>query len=57
MYTHFDRCYLQTFSKLNRNVMYSVYCDILSKDGASHVNARVTLSNDRRVTENGSSVR
>jgi hypothetical protein len=29
--------------------MYGVYCDILSKDGASHMNARATLSNGRTV--------
>lgn len=53
MYTHFGRCYLQIFSKLNQNVMYSVYCDVFSKDGASHVNARVILSNDKTVIGNG----
>jgi hypothetical protein len=30
-----------------------VYCDVLSKDGASHMNARATSSNDRTVKENG----
>jgi hypothetical protein len=30
-----------------------VQCDILSKDGASHMNARATLSNGRTVKEHG----
>jgi hypothetical protein len=34
-YIHFNRGYLRKFSKLNLNVVY----DILSKDGASHMNA------------------
>jgi hypothetical protein len=34
--------------------MYGMYCDILSKDGASHKNARVIiLPNGRTVKENG----
>jgi hypothetical protein len=35
--------------------MYCIVCssDILSKEGASHMNARATLSNGRRVKENG----
>jgi hypothetical protein len=33
--------------------MYSVYCDILSKDGVSHMNDRANLLNDRTVKENG----
>jgi hypothetical protein len=33
--------------------MFSVQCDILSKDGASHMNARATLSNGRTAKENG----
>jgi hypothetical protein len=53
LHTHFNRGYLRTFSKFNRNVMYDVYCDILSKDGASHVNARATLSNGWTLKENG----
>jgi hypothetical protein len=53
MYTHFNRYNLQAFSKLNQYVMYSVYCDVLSRDGTSHMNARATLSNGRTVTENG----
>jgi hypothetical protein len=36
------RGYLLTFLELERNVMYGVYCDILSKDGARHMNARAT---------------
>jgi hypothetical protein len=39
MYTHFNIGYLRTFSKLNRIEIYGVYCDILSKDGASYMNA------------------
>jgi hypothetical protein len=54
MYTHFNRGYLRIFSKLKRNVIYGVECDILSKDGASYVNARAILSNGRIVKENGS---
>jgi hypothetical protein len=53
MYTQFNRGYLWIFSKLNPNIMYGVYCDNLSKDGASHMNARATLSNDRTVKLNG----
>jgi hypothetical protein len=33
--------------------MYGVQCDILSKDGVSHMNARATLSNGRTVKQNG----
>jgi hypothetical protein len=33
--------------------MYGAYCDIISKDGDSHMNARATLSNCRTVKENG----
>jgi hypothetical protein len=33
--------------------MYGMQCDILSKDGASHMHARATLSNGRKVKENG----
>jgi hypothetical protein len=36
--------------------MYGVYCDILSKDGASHMNARATLLNGRTVKANGSAM-
>jgi hypothetical protein len=45
----FNRGYLWTFSKLNRNVLYSVQCDSLSKDDASHMNTRATLPNGRTV--------
>jgi hypothetical protein len=44
---------LQTFPKLNQNVIYSGYCDVLSDDDSSYVNARVTLQNERTVIENG----
>jgi hypothetical protein len=37
------------YSLFNRGVQ----CDIFSKDGASHVNTRATLSNERTVKENG----
>lgn len=30
-------------TKLNENIMYNVYCDILLKDGASHMNASEPL--------------
>jgi hypothetical protein len=53
MFTHFNGVYLRTFSKLKRNVISGVWCDILSKDGASHMSARATLSNGRAVNENG----
>jgi hypothetical protein len=53
VHTQFNRGYLRTFSKFNREVMYDVYSDILSKGVASHVNARATLSNGRTVKENG----
>jgi hypothetical protein len=53
MYTHFNRGYLRTFSKFNQNVMHSVWCDILSEDGARLMNARATLSYGRTVKENG----
>lgn len=53
MYTHFHRGYLQIFLKLNQNVMCSVYCGIVSKDGAGHMNARATLSNGRTVRQSG----
>lgn len=43
LHAHFNTGYLLTFPKLNQNIMYGVYCDILSKDGASHMNARATL--------------
>jgi hypothetical protein len=33
--------------------MYGVYCDVSSKDGASHMNARATLSYDGTVKGNG----
>lgn len=36
---------MDTTTKLNPNVMYGVQCDILSKDGASHMNARATSLN------------
>jgi hypothetical protein len=36
--------------------MYGLWWDILSTDGASHMNARATLSNERTVKENGSGV-
>jgi hypothetical protein len=42
MYTYFNRGYLW-------NLIYGVYCDILSKNDYSHMNARGTLSNDRTV--------
>jgi hypothetical protein len=38
--------------KLNQNVMYSMLCDILSKNAASHMNARATLLNGKTVKEN-----
>jgi hypothetical protein len=37
---------------VNRNVMYVPLCDILSKVGASHMNARDTITNGWRVKEN-----
>jgi hypothetical protein len=33
--------------------MCNVYCDILSKDNANHMNARATLSNGKTVKING----
>jgi hypothetical protein len=33
--------------------MHAVLCDIPSKNGASHMNARATISNGRMVKENG----
>jgi hypothetical protein len=53
IYTHFHRGYLRIFSKLNQNIICGVYCDVVSKDGTSHMNARATLSNGRTVGENG----
>jgi hypothetical protein len=53
MYTQFSRGRLWVFSKLNRNVIYGAYSDILSKDGTSHMNARATLSNGRTIKGNG----
>jgi hypothetical protein len=38
---------------LNRNIIYGGQCDILSKDGVSHMNARATLSNGMTVEQNG----
>jgi hypothetical protein len=38
--------------RANPNVMYSVYCDVRSKDGVSHMNARAILSYGRTVKEN-----
>lgn len=54
MYAPFNRDFVQTFSKLNRNIMYCMQCDILSKDGSSHMDSRTTLSNGRTVKGNGS---
>jgi hypothetical protein len=34
---------MDTTTKLDKNIMYGVYCDILSKDDTSHMNARDTL--------------
>jgi hypothetical protein len=54
MYTQFNSGYQSTFSQSNRNVMYGVKCDILSKEGASHMNGRTTLSDGRTAKVNGS---
>jgi hypothetical protein len=48
MYTHFNRGYLWAFCKFNLNVMHCVSRDILSKDGASHMNARAAKENGGR---------
>lgn len=45
--------HMDTITKLTRNVMYGVKCKIPSEDGASHINARATLSNRRTVKGNG----
>jgi hypothetical protein len=45
--------YLRTFSKRNWNIMYGVYCDILSKYGASHMNARALLIEWQESKRNG----
>jgi hypothetical protein len=52
LHTHLNRGDLRIFSRFNQNVMYDVWCDILSKDGASRMNARATLSNSRIFKEN-----
>jgi hypothetical protein len=33
--------------------MYGVWCDILSKGGASHMNDRATISNNETINEHG----
>jgi hypothetical protein len=50
--THCYKDYLRIFSKFNRNVIYDVQCDILSKCDASHMNARATWSNGKTVKVN-----
>lgn len=38
MYIHFNTGYPLRFPKLNRNIIYCLWCEILSKDGAIHMN-------------------
>jgi hypothetical protein len=44
---------MDTTTKLKRNAMSGVWCGILSKDGASYMNARATIIDGRRVKKNG----
>jgi hypothetical protein len=53
IYTKFIGVYLQVFSKLNRNLIYGVWRDILEIDGAGRMNVRTTSWNGRTVKGNG----